>query len=234
MKVAVNQHKAKTETLCMNITKFKAKGIFFDLDGTIVDSQEAYVEAARTAFQAVGLESVEAEVTLEIPRKLEKRQPINDIIKEDIDKFLNIYLKTYYNISKTKTKLLPNIATTLEPLSKKAKLALITMRRVPKKTITAELRHFGIAKYFSCIVTALDTHNPKPSPEALIKTAKALDLQIGDCIIVGDSISDIRAGKAAGAKSVAVLTGLFSYKELVEEKPDLIIKNVAKLPKFIE
>jgi phosphoglycolate phosphatase-like HAD superfamily hydrolase len=55
-----------------------------------------------------------------------------------------------------------------------------------------------------------------------------------DCIIVGDSISDMRAGKAAGSKTVAVLSGLFSYQELVEENPDLIIKDVTVLPKFIE
>jgi phosphoglycolate phosphatase-like HAD superfamily hydrolase len=83
-------------------------------------------------------------------------------------------------------------------------------------------------------VTALDTHKPKPSPEALIKAVKALDVQICDCIIVGDSISDIRAGKAAGSKTVAVLSGLFSRQELAEENPDLIIKDVTVLPNFIE
>jgi beta-phosphoglucomutase-like phosphatase (HAD superfamily) len=41
------------EIQCMN-EKLKAKGIFLDLDGTIVDSTEAYIEAARIAFQAVG------------------------------------------------------------------------------------------------------------------------------------------------------------------------------------
>ena len=234
MKAADNQHRAKTETLCMSITKFNVKGIFLDLDGTIVDSREAYVEAARTAFQTVGLEPVEAEAALEIPRKLEKKQPINDLVKGDIHKFLDVYLKTYYAISKAKTKLLPNIAATLETLSEKAKLALITMRSVPKKAVIAELEHFGIAKYFTYVVTALDTHKPIPSPEALIKTVRALDIQICDCVIVGDSISDIRAGKAAGAKSIGVLTGLFSYSELVKENPDLIIKNVAKLPQVIE
>jgi phosphoglycolate phosphatase len=234
MKEKTNQHKTKTETLRMNTTKLKAKGIFFDLDGTIVDSRDAYVEAARTAFQAMGLGPLEAKTALEIPRKLEQKQPINDIVKGNIHKFLNIYLKTYYAISKEKTKPIPNISTALENLSKKAKLALITMRSVPKKIITKELEHFGIAKYFTHIITALDTHKPKPSPEALTKTIKALDIQICDCIIVGDSVNDIKAGKAAGAKTVAVLTGLFTHKELAKEQPDLILKNATKLPQFIE
>ena len=234
MKETAKQHKAKTETLHMSEVKLKAKGIFFDLDGTIVDSRDAYVEAARTAFQAIGQESPPAKAALEIPRRLEQKQPINDIIKGDIRKFLDVYLKTYYSISKEKTKPIPGIATALEPLSKKAKLALITMRSVPKDAIIKELEHFGIAKYFTHVITALDTHKPKPSPEALIKTIKALDIQICDCIIVGDSVNDIRAGKAAGAKTVAVLSGLFSHKELAKEHPDLILENVTKLPEFIE
>jgi HAD superfamily hydrolase (TIGR01509 family) len=234
MKEKANQHKTKRRPQSMSTTKLKAKGIFFDLDGTIVDSRDAYVEAARTAFQKMGLEPLEAKTALEIPRKLEQKQPINHIVKADINKFLDAYLKAYYAISKEKTTPIPNISTALETLSKKAKLALITMRSVPKKTITKELQHFGIAKYFTHVITALDTHKPKPSPEALIKCKKALDIQICDCIIVGDSVNDVKAGKAAGAKTVAVLSGLFSHKELAKEQPDLILENATKLPQFIE
>ncbi len=38
----------------MNQKRWKTKGIFLDLDGTIVDSTGAYIEAARIAFQAIG------------------------------------------------------------------------------------------------------------------------------------------------------------------------------------
>jgi HAD superfamily hydrolase (TIGR01509 family) len=234
MKQTANKHNTKQRPQNMSKAKLKAKGIFFDLDGTIVDSRDAYVEAARTAFQAIGQEPPEAKATLEIPRRLEQNQPINDIVKGDVSKFLDVYLKTYYSISEAKTKPIPGIATTLETLSKKAKLALITMRSVPKDAITAELEHFSIAKHFTHVITALDTHKPKPSPEALIKTVKALDVQMCDCIIVGDSINDIKAGKAAGAKTIAVLSGLFTRQELANEHPDLILENATKLPQFIE
>jgi phosphoglycolate phosphatase-like HAD superfamily hydrolase len=61
-----------------------------------------------------------------------------------------------------------------------------------------------------------------------------MDLDVSDCIIVGDSVSDIRAGKAAGAKTAAVLSGIFSFQELVKEKPNLIMQNINSLPYFIE
>jgi HAD superfamily hydrolase (TIGR01509 family) len=217
----------------MNTTKLTPKGIFFDLDGTIVDSRQAYLEAARTAFQAMHQEPPSLKTALEIPRRLEQKQPLSPIVKGDTQEFLRIYLSTYYSITPQKTTPIPNIQTTLKTLSKKAKLALITMRNVPKQTLTKELTQFRIAQYFTHIITAQDTHKPKPSPEALIKTVQTLDINICDCIIVGDSTSDIQAGKAAGAKTVAVLTGLFTRQELAKQNPDLILKNATTLPNFL-
>jgi phosphoglycolate phosphatase len=60
--------------------------------------------------------------------------------------------------------------------------------------------------------------------------ANELGVPIGQCAIVGDSVVDIQAGKFAGAKTIAVLTGLFSRKELEKNKPDFIIKDVNSLP----
>jgi HAD superfamily hydrolase (TIGR01509 family) len=151
-----------------------------------------------------------------------------------VRKFLNFYLECYYKVTKIKTKPVPNVQSTLKILSRKAKLALITMRFVPKTAVLEDLTKFGLAEYFTYIVTALDTHKPKPSPEALIKTVKALDVNMCDCVIVGDSIIDMRAGKAAGAMTVAVLSGLFSREALSREQPDLILNDVTELPLFLD
>jgi len=218
----------------MSKTKLKVKGILLDLDGTIVDSKEAYLEAAKTAFQILGQKPPEKRTALEIPKRLEQNLPITDIVNGSVTDFLNVYLKTYYSVTMEKTKPFPNVQATLEKLSQKMKLALITMRFVPKTQIITELEQFSLAKYFSHIITALDTHKPKPSPEALIKTVKALDVNMCDCIIVGDSVIDVRAGKTAGAKTVAVLSGLFSRAELALEHPDLILNDVTQLPNHVD
>ena len=218
----------------MNRTGFKVKGIFLDLDGTIVDSTEAYIEAAKIAFHNIGLEPPAMKTALEIPKRLEQGFPLTDLTNGETKKFLNIYLKTYYSVSQQKTKLIPNVSAALEALSHKAKIALITMRYASKQTVIKELECFGIAQYFTHVVTAQDTSKPKPSPEALINCVKALDLEICDCVIAGDSVIDIRAGKAAGAKTVALLSGLFQRGELVKESPDLILDDLTALPAFIE
>ena len=216
------------------MTKLKAKGIFLDLDGTIVDSTGAYIEAARITFHALGKRAPEPKNLLEIPRRIEQRRPIDDLTQGDTKQFMATYLKAYYSVTEAQTKLVPNVATTLQILYERSKLALITMRHRPNQVIYKELDYLGIAKYFSQIVTAMDTPQPKPSPQALLQCAKNFKLELKDCIIAGDSINDVRAGKAAGAKTVALLSGLYQKEELAKEKPDLILPDINALPRFIE
>ncbi|MDH5460003.1 MAG: HAD family hydrolase [Candidatus Bathyarchaeota archaeon] len=216
-------------------TKLKVKGILLDLDGTIVDSREAYLEAVKAAFTAIGQKTVNAKIATEIPRKLEQNLSINNIIKgADAQKFLDAYLNAYYKATAIKAKPIPSVSETLKKLSQKAKLALTTMRYVPKENVLNELENFGLAKYFQSVITALDTHFPKPSPEALMRCAEQLSVPISQCAVVGDSVADVRAGKTAGAKTVAVLSGIFTREELEREKPDLILKSINELPDFIE
>lgn len=218
----------------MNEKSLKTRGIFLDLDGTLVDSTEAYLEAARLAFKAIEKTPPPTQEMLEIPRRIEQRLSLSDIIGDNRKKFLSTYLEVYYSVTETKTKLLPNVSATLKHLSSKAKLALITMRHVPNQVICKELDYLGISSYFTHVMTALDTCKPKPSPEALFECAKTLDLQMCDCIIAGDSVNDVRAGKAAGAITFAVLSGLYKKEELFKESPDFILSDVTFLPKYLE
>ena len=218
----------------MNPKRWKVKGIFLDLDGTIVDSTGAYIEAARIAFQAIGKKTPETNVLLEIPRRIEQRLAIDDLTCGNTKEFMQVYLKAYYSVTEAKTRLIPNVSATLQTLSGRAKLALITMRHCPNQVIQKELDYLGISQFFSHVVTALDTSKPKPSPEALIRCVEALDIEMCDCIIAGDSVNDIKAGKAAGAKTVAVLSGLFERDELAKECPDLILPDLNALPEFIK
>jgi len=218
----------------MNQEKMKAKGIFLDLDGTLVDSRQAYIEAARIAFESLGKELPDENVALEIPRRLEKSQPISDIINVDVQRFLAAYFHGFYLVAPQKTRLFPKVSITLRLLARKAKLALVTMRYVPKLDIRKELDYFGISEHFSYVVTALDTVKPKPSPEALLECVKALDVDVCDCIIAGDSVNDVRAGKAAGVRTVALLSGIFWCEELAKESPDLILADVTELPNYVE
>jgi HAD superfamily hydrolase (TIGR01509 family) len=215
--------------------KLRVKAIIFDLDGTLVDSRGAYREAAEMAFASVGEGKVEARIVTEIPRRLEENLPIEDLIwGVDVERFKEIYLRAYYRATAEKTRPFLNVAATLERLSSSLLLAVTTRRNVPEAEVRRELVKFGLAKFFRKIVTSQDTLKPKPSPEALIKCAEYLGVRMSDCAVVGDSVIDVRAGKNAGAHTVAVLTGIFNREELEREKPDLILQDVNELPTCLE
>ncbi len=216
-------------------TKLKARAILLDLDGTVVDSREAYHEAAKTAFAAMGLETFKITLVTEIPKRLEQDIPIDDLMKGiNLNRFLQIYLKAYYQATVIKSKPFPNVADTLRELSGKAKLALTTRRNVSKEEVIRELAKFGLAEYFQNVITSRDTQHPKPSPDALVESSRQLKVGISECLVVGDSVIDVRAGRNAGAKTVGVLSGIFSREELEREEPDLILENISKLPAFLK
>lgn len=204
------------------------KGIIFDLDGTLIDSRSAYIKSAQLAYTKLGLKPLTEIAALEIPKKIEQKLPLNLEINNESENFLEIYLNYYYLISELETKILPNTLSTLEFLSKRVKLALVTMRSVSKGSLLNELNHFSIGKFFDPIITALDA-KPKPAADPLINCIKKMNLNREECLIVGDSVNDIRAGKAAGITTVAVLSGIYSYDELSNEKPDLIIQSIFSL-----
>ncbi|MCL2135483.1 MAG: HAD family hydrolase [Candidatus Bathyarchaeota archaeon] len=213
--------------------KFKPKCIFLDLDGTIVDSRQAYIEAAKNGFQAIGQYQPEMKVVLEIPKRIEQGLDLDDLICGDLVKFKTVYLQSYHAFTEEKTKLLPNVSETIEVLSLKTKLALLTMRHIPNQVVVKELNNLGIGKYFSSVMTAFDTVQPKPSPEAIFKCIEKFGVELCDCLIVGDSVNDVRAGKAAGINTIGLLSGLYFYEELEKECPDMILSDLTELPKVM-
>jgi len=225
---------------CLVQPKLQVRALLIDLDGTIVDSSEAHREAGRAGFAAIGFQEFNDErIAREVARRLEQDLPIDDLFAEfqiDIDveeRFLPAYLTAYYSAVITKSKPFPKVKETLQVLAKDFKLALITLRYADREQVIDELTHLGIKKHFLVVVTALDINRPKPSPDALLLAASKLNVSIEQCAIVGDSTIDVQAGKAAGAKTVAVLTGLFSQKELEQQKPDLLIKDINALSHFL-
>jgi phosphoglycolate phosphatase len=219
----------------MKNMKLHVKAIILDLDGTLVDSRQAYSEAARKAFSSVGRRRVSIKTVIEIPRRFEQGIPIDDLLPGvDVKEFRRTYLRAYYQAAAAMAKPLPNVANSLKKLSEKAKLALTTRREVPNEVVILQLKELGLEAYFQAVVTACDRFSPKPSPDAIIECSRRLGVKTSECAVVGDSIVDIEAGRRAGVKTVAVLSGIFSGDELKKEKPDLILESVTKLPDFLE
>ncbi len=214
--------------------KCNARGIILDLDGTVVDSKKAYLEAAAIAFNAFAKTLPDEQLASEIPKRIELSLPIHDLLQGiDESSFLKVYLRAYYESASTRTEPFPTAANALERLSGKAMLALITRRHIPEKEVVRQLEKFGLANFFKKVITAEGSFKPKPSPEALLSCIKQMNIEKCECWIVGDSVVDITAGKNAEMKTVAVLSGIFSREELEKAKPDLIFKDIGEFADFL-
>lgn len=78
------------------------------------------------------------------------------------------------------------------------------------------------------LVTANDIKCGNPSPEPYLKGAKLLGIPASECIVVEDAPAGVRAGKAAGARVIALSTSTF-FNELREAGADWIIEDCSKI-----
>jgi HAD superfamily hydrolase (TIGR01509 family) len=219
--------------------KLKAKALLIDLDGTLVDSLRVFDAALESAFFAIGHDPQTDSFGVEIARRLQLDLPLDTFFEKiNVDeasrgKFLDVFLKSFYTQATSKTALFPDVEDTLRELSRRFSLALITRRSAANKQVAKELERLRVDGFFKTIITALDVPKPTPSPDALLKAADKLHVPISSCVVVSDSGVDIQAGKRAGAKTVAVLSGLFKEDELVKDGPDRIIESINRLPEYL-
>jgi HAD superfamily hydrolase (TIGR01509 family) len=76
--------------------------------------------------------------------------------------------------------------------------------------------------------TSADVESTKPEPD-LIQAALAKAGDDGPAVMVGDSVWDVKAAKAAGVSTLAVLTGGFSEAELREAGASQVVESIAEL-----
>lgn len=108
-------------------------------------------------------------------------------------------------------------------------LAVATSKRT--KATHMGLRRCGFEEeWFASIVTADDVDRPKPHPEpVLLALARAGEIDPSRAIYVGDSVHDMRSGRAAGVVTAAVLWGPNSRETLAVTKPDRWLQEPADL-----
>jgi len=113
----------------------------------------------------------------------------------------------------------PGIREVLETLARHLPLAVATNRG---GSLTEILDHFGLAGYFTTLVTSRDVPRPKPYPDMLLEAANRLDLPAEELLFVGDSKLDRDAAAAAGMPFVAYgptlgegVPSILSHQELL-------------------
>jgi len=217
----------------------KIKGVIFDLDGTLIDTLETYTLAFNQGIEAFNLKPISKE---KLATLLNRALPLEDILlelfptpfkeKETRLKCLEEIRKAYTELEKN-VKLKPGVEEVLPKLREMGmKIGIATARTTSGEVKWLELRRLGIDHFIDAMVTAAEAER-KPAIGSLIECIKRLGLSPAECVLVGDSQSDVLTGKAAGVMTIALPTGVASKENLCRENPETIIDSLTALPDFI-
>lgn len=116
----------------------------------------------------------------------------------------------------------------IESLKSRYQIALVTSRS--RYHIDQFLSQFpNIAPAFAVTCGLQDTHRLKPHPAPLQLAAERLKVPLANCVMVGDTIVDVRAARRAGAWSAAVLCGFGERRELEKAGAHVVLDSTADL-----
>ncbi len=191
------------------------RGVLFDMDGVLVDSEPFICRAAVMMFGELGCE-VSPDDFIPFVGMGENRY-IGGVAEKygitiDIDQVKARTYQIFGEIIRGRLSPLPGSREfILKCLEKNLKIALATS--ADRIKMQANLREIGLPEtIFHSIITGLDVENKKPFPDIYIKAANSLGLDTAECLVVEDAVSGIKAGKAAGCRCLAVTSSFESSK----------------------
>lgn len=95
------------------------------------------------------------------------------------------------------------------------------------------LENAGVLDLFDYVVGCDSGWGGKPAPGQLLEFLRRFDLKASRAAMVGDSLHDLDAGRAAGMHTVAVLTGMALHDDLVDHA-DVVLNDISALGAWID
>lgn len=214
----------------------KIKLIAFDIDGTLAETDDYYVEKG-----TVLLKKVIPFVSLE---KMEKivRYPVmaGETVLHGFYRLLDhvgmdtVISKMHSRLSvkdEYKYREIEGMRKTLALLSKHFILGIITSGG--SHSTESFIKKFDLNDFVSHVISAEDCKFIKPHPMPLLKMAEKANVLPENCLMVGDTIFDILCAKRAGAYSAAVKSGFDTEWLLKQHKADILLNSVKELPQAL-
>jgi HAD superfamily hydrolase (TIGR01509 family) len=197
------------------------RGIIFDIDGTLVDTNPTHVEAWRRAFQRLGYEVPTERIEVEIGKGGDQLVP--SILSEqasdrDGDALRKAQKEIFLELAGDRSfRVFPGVAQLFDALRQRnVRTALATSSN--EKHLQATTRSAGIdlPRLADVLVTSDDAEVSKPAPDLVISAVEELGFAPGECAMVGDTVYDAQASLAAGVTFLGVLSGGSTRETLLE------------------
>jgi len=201
------------------------KVFIFDFDGVLADTRELMLRHAEAVCAQLGrpcrataadLEALDPMNFTELGRKL-------GIPEEQVEEFTRRNIELFAAVQEPLA-IFPGMADALAHLSALGRTAVVTSNGV--QVVRKFLAHHGLGEYVELL---LGQEDPGTRAEKIACLAGALGAPGSAVYVIGDSVSDIRAARQAGVRSVAVTWGHQSKAKLLSLAPDHLVERPAAL-----
>jgi len=216
---------------------FTPKAVFFDLDGTLIDSLPDIEAAIRQAAVAIGMEAPSASKVQAwvgngagalVARVLADSIQIPPHRDARYNALLDGYMQSYGDIGHAYSRIYLGVEQWLQSLQdQQIKLAVITNKAA--RFTPSILAHFGILHYFDLVYCGDTFSHKKPHPMPLLKACEAFSIKPEEALMVGDSRNDILAAHNAGIRSLAVRGGYNHGEDIALTKPTWTVDSLEQV-----
>jgi len=209
------------------VARFDA--VLFDLDGTLLDSVELILQSYRHTLEAHGLPPRDREEILAGLGTPLEVQLGRWVAAEHVAALVDTYVAHNLAVHDALVRPFPGVSEVVNALAGAGtKLALVTSKR--RRGASRGLAALAMSDRFEALVCADDVERPKPHPEPVHRALAALGgVEPARTVFVGDATHDVRAGRAAGVATAAVLWGAATRAQLEPERPDHWAEDAADL-----
>jgi phosphoglycolate phosphatase-like HAD superfamily hydrolase len=221
----------------MTIPFNQIEAIFFDLDGTLVDTDDEAVDRwARYLRPFLRQRAPKAARWLLMKVETPGNMFITFLDWLNLDGPLMGFTdklrrhRGYYPAHEFS--LVPGVEEAILALAPHYRLGLITTRS--RYHIEQFMLRFpDIAHAFEVTCGLQDTRYLKPSPQPVLLAAERLNLPVEKCVMVGDTTVDVLSARRAGAWTVGVLCGFGERRELERHGVHLILESTAEISQIV-
>jgi len=210
--------------------------ILIDVDGTLVDSVPDLAYCVDEMMQQLGMSTHgDAKVRNWVGNGVERlvrRALIGQLDGEPdealFDKAYPIFLELYAQNTSQRSCLYPGVREGLDYLQAAGyKLGCVT-NKAAQFTLPL-LKDLGVFDYFENVVCGDTLPEKKPHPLPLLHSAEVLGVSPAKSLMLGDSVSDVKAARAAGFQIICLSYGYNHGVDIRESNPDAVIDSMAEL-----
>ena len=208
------------------------RAVIFDLDGTLLDSEQLDLQAlAEAAAEVLGRSYPREDLARFFG--VSSEQTAAQLAGEKADALLSAWSRRYHALARGRLSLFPGVREALEVLHRQGlRLAVVTMQTRAELDFTRSILSLG--DLVTCWIALDDTPNPKPDPQPVLAALRTLQADPGQAVMVGDAAADLRAGKAAGTAIAAALWGARQPDALLAFNPDFVFRSPEELKRLCD